>query len=302
MESSCECLYGGSSEVKKFAKKNKEDALMKAFVYPALKEFLTAEAPGKKVLDIGCGSGDWACLAAECGAKSVDGFDIQEGMVELAKQATAQYSSVHICIGDVIDMPYGDNTFEVAISIFVTCNLPIEVLTKHFEKLNRVLIPGGKALVLNLSNPAFQTISLTIGSDEVGVKDKIDQALKGLPNFPSQSQVNKAFEDLHEILRACFAKSDSGSVFLVDNMHQLTIGQSVWSKTQILSFPNYFYDDQFITDVTAASGLHIDYVENFCTEERRVAFNTMNTEAKISKTITNNPYALMYHVSKSMYN
>ena len=300
MESSCECLYGGSSEVKKFAKKIKEDALMKVFVYPALKEFLTAEAPGKKVLDIGCGSGDWACLAAECGAKSVDGFDIQEGMVKLAKQATAQYSSVHICIGDVIDMPYGDNTFEVAISIFVTCNLPIEVLTKHFDELNRVLIPGGKALVLNLSNPAFQTISLTIGSDEVVVKDKIDQALKGLPNFPLQSQVNKAFEDLHEILRACFAKDDSGSVFLVENMHQLTTGQSVWSKIQILSFPNYFYDDQFITNITAASGLHIDHVENFCTEERRVAFNTMNPETKISKTITKNPYALMYHVSKSM--
>ena len=33
---------------------------MQAFVYPALKEFLSAEAPGKKVLDIGCGSGDWA--------------------------------------------------------------------------------------------------------------------------------------------------------------------------------------------------------------------------------------------------
>ena len=42
----------------------------------------------------------------ECGAKSVDGFDIQEGMVELAQQATAQYSSVNICVGDVMNMPY----------------------------------------------------------------------------------------------------------------------------------------------------------------------------------------------------
>ena len=81
----------------------------------------------------------WACLAAECGAKSVDGFDIQEGMVELAKQATAQYSSVNICVGDVMDMPYNDNTFDVAISIFVTCNLPNEVVIKHFMELNRVL-------------------------------------------------------------------------------------------------------------------------------------------------------------------
>ena len=300
MESSSESLYGGSSRVKTFATKNRKNALMQAFVYPALKEFLNVEAPGKKVLDIGCGSGDWACLAAECGAKSVDGFDIQEGMVELAKQATVQYSSVNICVGDVMDMPYNNNTFDVAISIFVTCNLPIEALTKHFEELNRVLVPGGKALVLNLSNPAFQTLSLTVGADKVAVKEKIDQALKDLPNFPSQFQINKAFEGLDEILRGCFAKDRSGSVFLVENMQQLTTGQAVWSKTQILPFPNYFYNDQYITDITTVSGLQIDYVENFCTEERRVAFNATNPEARIGKTITENPYTLMYHVTKPL--
>ena len=310
MENSCsltlcpEPQYGGSIGLQTFAKSNKKDSLMQAFVYPALRAFLEAEAPGKKVLDIGCGSGDWACLAVECGAKSVDGFDIQEGMVELAQQATAQYSSVtsvNICVGDVMDMPYDDNTFDVAISIFVTCNLPIEALTKHFEELNRVLVPGGKALVLNLSNPAFQILSLITGADEVAVKEKIDQALKSLPNFPSQYQINKAFGELKEVLRGCFAKDEQGSVFLVENMHQLTIGQAVWSKTQILPFPNYYYDDQFITDTTIASGLHIDYVENFCTEERRMFCNMANPEAKISKTITENPYALMYHVSKSMH-
>ena len=298
MENMFKSLYGGSNGVKTFAKNNKQDVLMQAFVYPALRAFLEAEAPGKKVLDIGCGSGDWACLAVECGAKSVDGFDIQEGMVELAQQATVQYSSVNICVGDVMDMPYDDNTFDVAISIFVTCNLPIEALTKHFEELDRVLVPGGKALVLNLSNPAFQTLSLITGADEVAVKEKIDQALKNLPNFPSQYEINEALEDLDEVLRGCFSKDEQGSVFLVENMQRLMIGQAVWSITQILPFPNYFYDDHFITDITVASGLHIDYVENFCTEERRIKCNITNPEARISKTVTENPYALMYHVSK----
>ena len=300
MESSYKSLYGGSSGVKTFAKNNKQDALMQAFVYPALKEFLIQEAPGKKVLDIGCGPGDWACLAVECGAKSVDGFDIQEGMVELAQQATAQYSSVNICVGDVMDMPYDDNTFDAAISIFVTCSLHPEALKKHFEELNRVLVRGGKALVLNLSNPAFQTLSLIDGADELAVKAKIGQVLKGLPNFPSQFQINNAFEDLKEILRACFTKDEYGSVVLVENVKHLIIGQSVWCKTQILSFPNYYYDDQYITDTIIASGLHIDYVENFCTEERRMEFNAKNPVEKISTIIVENPYALMYHVSKDM--
>ena len=302
MENLSRSLYGGSSGINTFAKNNKQNVLTQTFVYPALRAFLEAEARGKKVLDIGCGSGDWACLAAECGAISVDGFDIQEGMVELAQQATANYSSVNICVGDVMDMPYNDNTFDVAISIFVTCNLGIEALTKHFEELNRVLVPGGKALVLNLSNPAYQTLSLTAGADEVAVKEKINQSLKGLPKFPSQIQINEAFGNLNEVLRGCFAKDREGSVFLAENIHTLTIGQAVWCKTQILPFPNYYFDDKFITDVTLASGLLIDYVENFCTEERRIAYNGANpdSEAKVGKTITENPYALMYHLSKTM--
>ena len=42
---------------------------------------------GKRVLDIRCRVGDWCCIAAQYGAKTVDGFDIQEEMVERAKQA-----------------------------------------------------------------------------------------------------------------------------------------------------------------------------------------------------------------------
>ena len=39
------------------------DASICICLYLALKAFLEAEAPGQKVLYIGCGSRDWACLA-----------------------------------------------------------------------------------------------------------------------------------------------------------------------------------------------------------------------------------------------
>jgi len=42
-------------------------------------------------------AGNWYCLAAQYDAKSVDGFDIQPEMVELAKQATSHLQDmVHI--------------------------------------------------------------------------------------------------------------------------------------------------------------------------------------------------------------
>ena len=77
-------------------------------------------------MDIACGKGIWSYKAAQYGAKSVHGFDIHEEMVQLAKQATSQFSTVHtiiLCVGDVMNMPYDDNTFDVAMGIHVTCDL-----------------------------------------------------------------------------------------------------------------------------------------------------------------------------------
>ena len=126
-------------------------------------------------------------------------------MVELAKQTTAQFSTVNIRLGDVMNMPYNDNTFDIALSLYVTCELPMEVMLKHFEELHRVLVLGGKALVLNLSSPAFRRLYLKDGANALVVQEKIDQILGCMPDCPSQHQINKAFEDLHEFVLVCFA-------------------------------------------------------------------------------------------------
>ena len=55
---------------------------------------------------------------------------------------------VRIQVGDVANMSYDDNGFDVAISLFVTCILPPSGFTKHFQELHRVLAPRGKALLL----------------------------------------------------------------------------------------------------------------------------------------------------------
>ena len=59
--------------------------LKKAFFGPTIEKILETEAPGKRILDIGCGTGDWSYQAAQYGAKSVNGFDKEGKMVELAK-------------------------------------------------------------------------------------------------------------------------------------------------------------------------------------------------------------------------
>ena len=107
-------------------------------------KYLKSEIAGKKVLHIGCGTGNWCYKAALSGAKSVDGFDIQEEMVELAKQATSQFGNVNICVGDVMDMPYEDNTFDVVLSFYLTCGLHFEACIKLLKRHVGFLLPVGR--------------------------------------------------------------------------------------------------------------------------------------------------------------
>ena len=295
---SCRSFYYGPNEVKSFAVKGTK--LRSAFLDPTIGNFLEMEAPSKRILDIGCGTGNWCYQAARYGAKSVDGFDKQEKMVELARQATSQFNTVNIQLGDIMDMPYDDNAFDIVLSTYVTCELPIEVLPKHFKELHRVLMPGGKALVLNLSNPAFQTLYLTNEANDrkAVIQEKIDQTLAGIPNHPAQEQISKAFGDLPDVVGVSFAYDKNGLLFQVKDVNQLVHGQVVVRKSFMTTFPAIYYDDKFLVDQTIAAGLHINQIENVFTEERRIIHNLQNPEMTCSKGIVDHPYCLLYHISK----
>lgn len=297
-ETSSHVFVYGSDEVKSFATKNA--TLKNAFLDPTIGSFLKKEAPGKRILDIGCGAGDWCYQAAQCGAKSISGFDKQERMVELAKQATSSFSTVSIQLGDIMNMPYDDNAFDIALSIFVTCELPIEMIPKHFNELFRVLVPGGKALVINVSKPAFRP-NLIEEANEAIVQEKIDQILARIPDHPSSQQISSAFEDFQEAITVCFAYDKNGSLFQVKDPNQLVNGQAIVRKTLVTTFPDFYYDDQFLIDQTIAAGLRIDQIENVFTEERRLEHNRLNPHVAYKKEVTECPHYLLHHISKPTY-
>ncbi|XP_065919758.1 demethylmenaquinone methyltransferase-like [Dysidea avara] len=294
-------LYG-SDGVKSYDKYCEKEPVIQAFLCPAMEEFLKSEVPGKKVLDIGCGDGYWSYQAARYGAKSIDGFDVQEKMVTLARQATSQFNMVNIKVGDVMDMPYGDETFDVAMSLYVTCNLDRERLSKHFKELYRVLKPGGKAVIVNLAEKSVDKMYLTVRGDEVVVKGKINKSLKQLPKHPTVSQVNKAFQGLQEVTKMFFAADDDGDVYQVEDASRLSNGDSIWSKTKFLTFPNFFYRDQFMLDSVIIAGLSIDQIDDIYTEERMVLYNQTHPESQLSKSVVDHPLAYIHHVSKALPN
>src|SRR5581483_10315480 len=64
---------------------------------------------GKRVLDVGCGAGRAAEMAAERGA-SVAGFDASEQMIEVARKRTPDGD---FRIGDLQELPWASESFDV---------------------------------------------------------------------------------------------------------------------------------------------------------------------------------------------
>jgi demethylmenaquinone methyltransferase / 2-methoxy-6-polyprenyl-1,4-benzoquinol methylase len=111
---------------------------------------LTAEAvvrPGDRVLDACCGTGDLAIAAREAGG-DVTGLDFSERMLERARRKAPDLEWV---TGDLLTLPFPDGSFDAATVGFGVRN--VEDLERAFAELRRVLRPGGRLGVLEITRP-----------------------------------------------------------------------------------------------------------------------------------------------------
>jgi arsenite methyltransferase len=104
---------------------------------------------GEKVLDIGCGGGVDAMVAAfKTGPTgSVVGVDISPGMIQRAEENLSQTEFRNVSFREcgAEDLPFDDNIFDVVISSGVF-NLAPDKL-KAFRETYRVLKPGGRLMI-----------------------------------------------------------------------------------------------------------------------------------------------------------
>ena len=111
---------------------------------------LTAEAvvaPGDKVLDACCGTGDLA-LAAQAAGGGVTGLDFSEPMLERARRKSSEIEWLQ---GDLLRLPFKDATFDAATVGFGVRN--VEDLDQALKELRRVLKPGGRLAILEIVRP-----------------------------------------------------------------------------------------------------------------------------------------------------
>ncbi|MBE9555585.1 MAG: methyltransferase domain-containing protein [Proteobacteria bacterium] len=109
---------------------------------------LLAPGPGERVLDVGSGPGmllrDIAGAVGPSGLAA--GLDISESMLAIARHRCRDLGNVEIMAGDATALPWPDAHFDRAVSTQVYEY--VSDLGLAFAELNRVLKPGGRAVIM----------------------------------------------------------------------------------------------------------------------------------------------------------
>lgn len=101
--------------------------------------------PGEWILDLACGTGNAALIAAAQGAHAV-GVDAAPRLIEVARQrARNEKLEVDFREGDLLDLPVTRDAVDVVVSVFGVVFASDPVLA--VREIARVVRPGGRVLI-----------------------------------------------------------------------------------------------------------------------------------------------------------
>ena len=130
-----------------------EDSYSYQIEWPCIQKMMP-ELAGKKVLDLGCGTGRFTFLLEEEKASLVIGVDLSANMLEMAKEKAAKRNSkAEFQKGDLLDLKkYIDGKYDFIFSSTTTHY--IKDLPKLFHEMYDILEDNGSA-ILSVMHPVY---------------------------------------------------------------------------------------------------------------------------------------------------
>jgi ubiquinone/menaquinone biosynthesis C-methylase UbiE len=102
---------------------------------------MDVDLKGKRVLDIGCGTGIVSSKIIECGAASLVSGDQSEAMLKQWKEKSKGSNKVEFRVLDAENLSFNDDEFDIAISSMVMHLVPNQL--NFLCEIKRVLKPNG---------------------------------------------------------------------------------------------------------------------------------------------------------------
>lgn len=133
---------------------------------------------GRRVLDVGCGTGRLAALLAERHLCRVWGIDVSPEMVAVARERVPRGVGLKVAAAE--DLPFRDNTFERAVMTLVVHHLD---RPRAFAELMRVLAPDGRLALLTFDPRTFEGYYLNEYFPSIGPID--------LARFPDAAVIER---------------------------------------------------------------------------------------------------------------
>lgn len=154
-----------------YDKNTKDHRLMEMKGYA--KEVRRHIRDGSSVLEVAPGPGYLAIELAKLGKYKIIGLDISKDFVEIARRnAESAYVNVKFQHGNVVDMPFADNTFDFIVCVAAFKNFKEPLLA--LNQMHKVLKPSGTTLIIDMNrNASNRQIEEYIEELEANVRERL---------------------------------------------------------------------------------------------------------------------------------